>query len=715
MLEKLKFLLLPLAASAAVMTVSCSSDDSGTLPAAEEKVSLSLDKSGELSLTGVIPCFTTETFRAVLKNAEASVAFTASSSAVEACGAGSDYLTVDFLLPGTSTITASAIVDGEIYSDSVAVTVAFADASECGLTLSAPEDELGQHSAQVTWAALDSSYGSLDCYILALYDSEENLVYLEKIEADEASDTNTVSWTDLTAQSAYTAKVYTVFTKDNLTSYGLSTVSFSTTDDTTAPGEVTLTSAAANRTTISLEWTNPSDDDFAAIIITPYEMASGASEYSALDAVTITDTSVTTYDFMDLTVDSTYKYLIQTQDETGNLSDGVTSDEICIDADVTAPGEVTITSASTSGTGVSLAWTNPSDDDFAAIVITPYQKAAETSAYSALDAVTITDTSVTSYNFADLTPASYYKYLIQTKDETDNVSDGVTSDAIFISGDSPVTDLAITNTGFDYSGYLTLTWTDPSDTDFNSISISYSCDGENYTTKTVAAGVGTLALEDLAEVGSDFTFTVKSLDSESNVIGAATVTGQPSKQTIRFFNKSTSKFLNVSDGAVTATTTKYYWLKRKALDGTSSVSFTATGDNAGTRDCDTFSLEMMDTEGKATGKYLYLASVSTSVGSTATAADIAVAEKETAMICTVDGSTEVNTGIFATFFLDKGNDYASGYYALRTFYDNGNCFFMIGNSSSTINYRSSQSTPGVGNWEWKYTLEEGTTLVNTIE
>ncbi|MCR5219345.1 hypothetical protein, partial [Treponema sp.] len=527
------------------------------------------------------------------------------------------------------------------------------------------------------------------------------------------TDTSVTSYefTDLTVTSTYKYLIQTKDTNDNI-STGVTTDELLITGDITAPGEVTITSAVANRTTISLAWTNPSDDDFAAIIITPYEMASGASEYSALDAVTITDTSVTTYDFTDLTVGSTYKYLIQTQDETGNLSAGVTSDEICINADVTAPGEVTITSASTSGASVSLAWTNPSDDDFAAIVITPYQKAAETSAYSALDAVTITDTSVTSYDFTDLTPASYYKYLIQTKDESDNVSGGLTSDALYISGASPVTDLTLTNSDFDYSGYITLTWTDPEDTDFNSISISYSCDGENYTNVEVASGVQTLALEDLAEVGSDFTFTVKSLDSESNVIGAASVTGQPSKMTIRFYNKETKRFLLVSDGSVTATSTRYYWLKRKALDGTSSVSFTATGDNPGTRDCDTFSLEMMDTDGKATGEYLYLASVSTSVGSTATAADIAVAEEETAMVCTVDGSTEVSTGIFATFFLDTAND--SECYALRTFYNNGSCFFMLGNNGSVINYRSVQDTPGNTYWEWKYTEADDTSLVNSI-
>ncbi|MCR5217941.1 fibronectin type III domain-containing protein, partial [Treponema sp.] len=372
MFSKVKNFLISLTAVSVLMLPACSSDDSeSAVVTEEEEVSLTLDKSGELSLTGVIPAYTTETFKASLENAQASIAFTAASSAVEAVSAGADSLTVDFLLPGTSTITASAIVDGEIYSDSVAVTVAFADASECGLTLSAPEDELGENSAQVTWAALDTSYGSLDCYILALYDSEENLVYFEKIEADEASDTNTVSWTDLTAQSSYTAKVYTVFTKDNLTSYGLSTVSFSTTDDITAPGDVTLTSAVADETTVSLAWTNPSDDDLAAIVITPYVMASGASEYTALDTVIITDTSVISYEFTDLTATSTYKYLIQAKDTNDNISTGVTTDELLITGDITAPGEVTITSASADVTTVSLEWTNPSDDDFAAIIITP--------------------------------------------------------------------------------------------------------------------------------------------------------------------------------------------------------------------------------------------------------------------------------------------------------------------------------------------------------
>jgi hypothetical protein len=88
--------------------------------------------------------------------------------------------------------------------------------------------------------------------------------------------------------------------------------------DTTPPAAVTALSATATAGTVSLSWTNPTDPDFAGVLIR--RTVGGTPATGPADGTAVADTDATATAFTDtgLTADTTYTYALFAHDTAGN-------------------------------------------------------------------------------------------------------------------------------------------------------------------------------------------------------------------------------------------------------------------------------------------------------------------------------------------------------------------------------------------------------------
>ena len=182
--------------------------------------------------------------------------------------------------------------------------------------------------------------------------------------------------------------------------------------DTTPPAEVTFLSGIAGDSQITLNWTDPADEDFNRVEIsypqgnTPIQI--GKEEQTA----TITG----------LTNGTTYTFTVRTIDTTGNKSTGVTTSHTPIATDPddnTPPAEISGLSGTVGNTQVTLHWTDPTDADFTNVSITyvPGGTAAVNVGKGAQTAV-----------ISGLTNDTEYVFTLKTVDASGNESGGVTSE-----------------------------------------------------------------------------------------------------------------------------------------------------------------------------------------------------------------------------------------------------------------------------------------------
>jgi chitodextrinase len=137
--------------------------------------------------------------------------------------------------------------------------------------------------------------------------------------------------------------------------------------DTTPPKPVTaLTAAALSPTSIKLDWTNPTNADFAGVHIC---RALGATAPTLPCAgVNITKPTHTYTDTTQLAPNTRYTYSLFAYDTSANLSAG--KQVGATTPPVPAPGNVTdLTATPLSPTSIELDWTNPTNADFAGVRI----------------------------------------------------------------------------------------------------------------------------------------------------------------------------------------------------------------------------------------------------------------------------------------------------------------------------------------------------------
>ncbi len=228
------------------------------------------------------------------------------------------------------------------------------------------------------------------------------------ISSNISSSTTTFSQTGL-ADGTYTYSLYAINSYLSTSNAGTSST---LTIDTTAPSapEITATKATLNGNVINLSWTVPST---TATFLLKQNGITISSNISS---------SKTSLSQSDL-VDGTYTYSIYALDSFTNTSNAGVSSTLTID--MIPPSRPTGFAAETSGTDISLSWTNPTSD-FASVTV---RKSDSTYPASITDGTAVTSNSTATHlTLKNFTDGNYY-FSIFASDSYGNMSAKATANA----------------------------------------------------------------------------------------------------------------------------------------------------------------------------------------------------------------------------------------------------------------------------------------------
>ena len=279
--------------------------------------------------------------------------------------------------------------------------------------------------------------------------------------------------------------------------------------DTTAAADVSGVTLIAGNGKIVLAWADPADDDFAGVQIS----VTGAGLVYTTQAGTtyMVAKGIRHKVIGDLTNDTGYQFKITTVDNAENISAGIdvtgTPSALAV-SDTQSPAEVTGASVTNGNGKLALKWIDPTDADFINIKVTG----------EGIDPIFVTK-GAQELLIDKLTNDTQYTFTIKTVDYWDNESTGST-----VTGTpdgTPPADVTSAS-AIAGNGKLDITWTDPSDADFTNVIIS----GTGFDSVTVGKGTQKAAIDNL-DNGTEYTITIKTVDSTGNVSDGIAVKGIP--------------------------------------------------------------------------------------------------------------------------------------------------------------------------------------------
>jgi hypothetical protein len=190
----------------------------------------------------------------------------------------------------------------------------------------------------------------------------------------------------------------------------------SSTADLVSPGVITEFSAEAGDAQVVLSWINPTDSDFAGVIIRRSD-----SDYPQTheDGDLVYDGTDETYTDSGLTNRTTYYYSAFSYDEVPNYSNAAQVSATPVPADSTPPGQVADLAIEAGYQTLVLSWANPTDDDFAGVKVIRNESNFPADINDGTEIYDGTDTTVTDSN---LTTGTTYYYSVFTYDTVENYS-----------------------------------------------------------------------------------------------------------------------------------------------------------------------------------------------------------------------------------------------------------------------------------------------------
>jgi hypothetical protein len=220
------------------------------------------------------------------------------------------------------------------------------------------------------------------------------------------------------------------------------------------------------------------------------------------------------------------------------------------DGDTTSPAEVTGLIGTPGDGTVTLTWTDPADDDLDHLEITWTGGGVTTTKSAAADRAN-------SKAVTGLTNGTTYAFTVKAVDASGTTSHGETASATPSGGTNPPEDTTppaeVTSLiGTPGDGTVTLTWTDPADSDLGHLEISWtggsataekSTAGDRSNSKTISGLINGIA----------YVFTIKAVDASGNESQGGTVSATPGDTTPPA--EVTGLIGTPSDGAVTLTWT----------------------------------------------------------------------------------------------------------------------------------------------------------------
>jgi hypothetical protein len=274
-----------------------------------------------------------------------------------------------------------------------------------------------------------------------------------------------------------------------------------TSGDTTPPTAVSSLNGTAGNGAVTLTWTDPAESDLAHIEIT-WTAGNGGSITAAKSAA---PNRANTTTITALAHGTSYTFIVMAVDASGNKSE---PRAVPVTLDVLFPA-VTSLAARPSDGAVTLTWTDPAKTNLARIEITwspggdtlvePVEIARGTQTYTAQSL-----TNDTGYTFTVIA-------VYASGDRSDPRTVSATPD-----GTPPAAVTGLTGTGS--MGQVTLTWTDPEDSDLDHIEIIWTAgDGGSVTApKSAAANRANATTITALANGTVYTFTVTTVDTAGN-------------------------------------------------------------------------------------------------------------------------------------------------------------------------------------------------------
>ena len=288
-------------------------------------------------------------------------------------------------------------------------------------------------------------------------------------------------------------------------------------EDTTPPAEVTELKAVAGVGKVSLSWTNPNDEDLYQVKIT------AASEEGAIPSPiykSVSSGQADTATISELSAGKEYTFTVKTLDKKGNESAGTKTEGIT---------PLVTMSITLSQTPAAETWTKDSVTVTVASNTSINQAKWKKGKANTSD-VLESGTAITGNSFT-VNENGIYSVAVQDNDGRCEV------EIIEIKNIDKTAPPVPTNLTAEYrfgEKKIILKWSDPIDTasGLKELKLSYTVNGANEKTETIAKGVQSLEIENVEPQSSPvpYAFSLKAVDNAGNEGAVATVSVTPSEQ-----------------------------------------------------------------------------------------------------------------------------------------------------------------------------------------
>ena len=300
------------------------------------------------------------------------------------------------------------------------------------------------------------------------------------------------------------------------------------TADYTAPADVTSLTVTASNGNAVLSWKNPADPDFAGV-----QISMSPAEGTLKNAIML-GKDVTSLDVSGLTVGKEYTFTVKAFDESLNYSECAEAKATVADtSDEVAPADVTELTVTEADGNAVLAWKNPADTDFAGVQIS--MSPAEGTLKNAVSL----GKDVVSFDVSGLENGKEYTFTVKTFDTSLNYSEGkevkatvkvTVADPSDKTAPADITELTATNK----DASVLLEWTDATDEDIYGYEVTWNKNAPinrsaamESNSMMVAPGAKGCYISNLTN-GTEYAFTVKSVDTSGNKSAGVTKTITPS-------------------------------------------------------------------------------------------------------------------------------------------------------------------------------------------
>ncbi|MDD7416214.1 MAG: leucine-rich repeat protein, partial [Spirochaetales bacterium] len=325
---------------------------------------------------------------------------------------------------------------------------------------------------------------------------------------------------DLTHNTEYTISFVTVDTNGNKSA--ATTVSAKTKKIMSGISDL---SATMNGNSVTLSWTNPTDQLFAGTEITFEPEVDGIEQPIIVEGDSAAEQ---TYTIENLNDDTQYTFSLRAFDTNHLYSE---SQEISRRiGDLTPPAEVSLFTAVGKHCRVELSWTNPADEDFYAVEIS-----CSPASGNLAEPVVVTGNVSEQKTFVatGLENAVEYTFTIKTLDVNLNTSEGasVNGTPVDMMPPTEVSDLS----ALEDHQRVTLSWTNPADEDFASVEISCNPASGNLAEPAIVTGNTSEQKSFVAtglENGTEYTFTIKTIDTNENKSDGTSISATPATSRI---------------------------------------------------------------------------------------------------------------------------------------------------------------------------------------